>query len=108
MTFPPRAGMREGKEDGVEPRWDERLETAMMRTILDGVGAACGCLAQAYLERDWERIQALCQELRHLWEAAEGRSRRQGRSFHEDSVKSPRAGERTRTSSPTLTPLPCS
>lgn len=99
--------MREGKEDGVEPRWDERPE-AMMRAILDGVGVACGCLAQAYLERDWERIQALCQELRHLWEAVESESRREGCSFPQDSVKSPRAGERTRTSSPTLTPLPCS
>jgi hypothetical protein len=105
-----RGGAKEAKpkEASVKSPWVDRSEAMTLLTLRDAVGAACGRLARAYIERDWEKIEALCRDLRELWEAIDRGSGIPMRPPVDSLGETPRAGERTRTSSPTLTPLPCS
>lgn len=92
----------------MEHPWSDRPGQRTLRFVRDAVGAACGRLTQAYLERDWEMIEALCVDLRELWEAVACGAPPLPQDRPNPSEKTPQAGERTRTSSQPLTPLPCS
>jgi hypothetical protein len=88
--------------------WVDRSGAMTLLLLRDAVGAACGRLARAYIDRDWEMVETLLRDLRELWEAADRETWTSPRIPLNRLERTLQAGERTRTSSPTLTPLPCS